>query len=275
MYGLRLAISGWTKTETAITTAISQDLYGGFYFRGVDQQFKTLAEAYLGIVIATELIQISLPQVYRHRPLYNLPLYHELGHFLDVHHSITPYTFMLSDATSLLPSLPAGLPKDTLHNIHINHRMEYFADLFGASFTGLAYGDFLQAFAGANSISLTHPATSDRLTVIDDFLNGKSNPIVELFCTALSNLKLPELKAQFSAPDLNESFDNVRPYLIQSDAEAHGILDSGWHYLQTAWTSPTGLWAEMDEAKIEQTVNDLIEKSTRNRMIVTKWGGGK
>lgn len=149
--------------------------------------------------------------------------------------------------------------------------MEFFADLFGASYAGTAYSDFLNEFAGNDSVSVTHPATNTRIAVINDFLSGNTNGVVDLFQNALKTLTLPQLRPRFETISINTAFDNVRPYRIATDAQVHGVLDSGWRYLKTTWANPDGAWKEMEKHQAERTINDLIEKSIRNYMVSKSW----
>lgn len=87
VYGMELALNGFTKHPVAVTTAIIQEQQ--FKFQGVPQNFYKYCEGFLAIEFEAELIQIALPEIYRHRPLYNVALYHELGHFIDRHQNLT------------------------------------------------------------------------------------------------------------------------------------------------------------------------------------------
>lgn len=270
---LRLASAGWTTKTPLITTALSPDLYRGFYFLGVDQNFYTYAESFLEVKFTNELVQISLPEIYRRRPLYCTPLYHELGHFIDSHRGITDLSMMFADVNWPLPSFNLSAFKDLDKKfIQQRHRMEYFADLFSASYTGRSGREFLAAFAGNQPASTTHPATEDRLKVVDEFLAGKSNPILDLFQHTLATMQLNPLQIRYSSPVLEPEFDNVRPYSLSVEQEVHGIFDSGWMYLCESWEKPRGCWSTLDKSRREQAVNDLIEKSIRNHMITSKWG---
>ena len=272
VYCLRLALSSWTTRNALITTAISSDFRSGFYFQGVSPNFNNLTEAYLGVKLEQQLVQISLPQLYRHRPLYNIPLFHELGHFLDTHHKLTDVTLILHDQNTALPSVDVkSLTNADLNFIQQRHRMEYFADLFAASYVGMSFHSFLKSFAPANGVTLTHPATQDRLDLIEKFLSGVSDPIIQMFNQALKALNLPELKINYTKPNVEDCFNNFRPYFIASDAELHGIFDASWTYLERVIAKPDGFWENLSEDQIEKIINNLVEKSIRNYMVVGRW----
>lgn len=227
----------------------------------------------MDIQFKSELVQISLPDVYRRRPLYCTPLYHELGHFIDLHRGVTTRSLISKDHNWPLPGFDIALITDdaSRRRVQTSHRMEYFADLFSASFTGKSGREFLQAFAGNQAVSATHPATADRIKVIDDFLTSKPNPIVELFQETLAALTLPSLGIFYTSPNIIDSFDNVRPYAIKDPRELHGIYDAAWSYLCEIWHTPRTQWAQLEQFRREQSVNDLVEKSIRNYMIQEKW----
>lgn len=270
---LKSALASWTTKNALITTALTQDKAYSFYFQGVNQEFYTLAKAFTGVEFNSELVQIAFPQIYRHRPLLNVALYHELGHFLDVHHGIVNQSLLLVPSEQL--QLP-GINFDTLSldqkdQIALYHRREYFADIFAAGYVGNAYREFLDAFAMSNPVSFTHPATNDRLVLIDLFLSGTPHYITDLFQASLKKLGLRQLGINFFAPDLLASFNNARPYAIQNEAELHGIFEAGNTFLKQMLTTPANLWVEIDEITSERMINDLVEKSIRNSMIVDKW----
>ena len=256
---LKAALASWTNENALITTALTQDKAWSFYFQEVSPDFYSLAKVYAGVNFSGELVQIALPQIYQHRPLLNVALYHELGHFLDDHHGIVNQSLLM-------------MPSDRLpEEIARNHRSEYFADIFAAGYAGMAYRDFLAEFANNHPVCDTHPATEDRLAVIDSFLAGKQTSIIDLFQTALTARGLCKLEIAFSVPDISEAFGNARPYAIQNDRELHGIFEAGATYLKQALASPINPWLEAGEATTERLINDLVEKSIRNSMILDRW----
>jgi hypothetical protein len=274
---LKKALASWTHKNALITTALTQEKNYSFYFEGVPQDFYHLAKEYAGVSFSGELVQIALPQIYQHRPLLNVALYHELGHFLDDHHSIVNLTLLLIPSNKLpLPQLNINLlNQQTVDFVARNHRKEYFADVFSASYAGMAYRDFLAEFANNNPVCGTHPATEDRLALIDSFLAGRENDIIDSFQKALTMLGLRKLEIAFSVPDVSAAFGNVRPYAIQNDGELHGIFEAGSSYLKEVLAHPAGPWLEAGEDTTERLINDLVEKSIRNSMILDRWRGNE
>lgn len=275
---LKRALASWTSKNALITTALTQDKAYSFYFQGVNHEFYTLAKSLTDVEFNSELVQIAFPQIYRHRPLLNVALYHELGHFLDVHHGIVNFSLLMAPSEQLpLPGI--NFDNDSLTPQHKKliatyHRREYFADIFAAGYVGEAYKDFLDAFAKNNEISQTHPATNDRLALIDSFLSGTHHDIIDLFQTSLTKLGLRNLDINFSVPDVLEAFNNARPYAIQNEAELHGIFEAGTTYLKQAQVSSgsASSWTHTtEEATTDRIINGLVEKSIRNSMIIDNW----
>lgn len=281
VYGLKLALDDWNPASPrtlALTTALLSDR--NFYFQRIDVDAYTLIEAFLKIKFNEDLIQISFPRLYRHRPLQALALYHELGHFIDTNSQVTEYSlirFPPDKYPQATPSIPPGisLPAATLEAVHRRHRQEMFADLFGASYAGSAYSVVLSDMAYDHPASPTHPATKFRIALISDYLSGKSSPVLAMFNEVLRERGMPELKIRYIEPDISSTFGNIRPHRIISDGEVHGILSSAskfWAGLETG-TTPDA-WRGLSRDEIGRVMNDLVERSIRNRMFEKVWAGG-
>lgn len=277
VYCLEQACIDWTNNKSIIITELSQDIMS-FYFMGVHEDFYTLSKSIFDVNFDSELVQICLPDLYRRRPLYATPLYHELGHFVDGHLAIVEQTFLNKDLTFNLPNLHlvpdyARISTDSnlLLQLQRRHRKEYFADLFSAKYIGRSGVEFLNEIAGNNPPSMTHPSTQDRVNVVDDFLNGNPNIIIDMFNTVLKNNNYPLLQHTMMNMDIEGSFENIRPYKIKNKEELHAFIGKSWTFLQNMVNSPKDKWACIPKIQIEKSVNDLVEKSLRNYMIVSKW----
>lgn len=268
-YSLEQALKDWQAKPAIVSTALSPDLMSGFYFQGVNENFYTALDNFLSVSVDERLVQISLPEVYRHCPIFCVPLYHELGHYIDIELGITT-SWLLSTPIEDLPL--ADVSSDPrLENVHRHHRMEYFADLFAASYVGNAVDDFLIQFTGGTQVSPTHPSTAARSAVVQDFLGHKNGHILTSLQSILEGLGLPKLTARFTEVDLSCSFDNMRPATLTSLEELHGVFLSAWKYLGEQSTNPSGWAAAMRQNEIERLVNNLVEKTIRNYMIREKW----
>ncbi|EHM9811516.1 hypothetical protein KF464_004935, partial [Salmonella enterica subsp. enterica serovar Derby] len=179
VYCLNDACKKWISEKTLITTALSPDMHG-FYFKSVNKNLYSLFDEVLNVKFEVELIQISLPEMYRRRPLCSIPLYHELGHFVDISKGISELA-CLNYRSKDKGTLPGPEWSNLPDVIWINHCREYFADLFSAQFIGKSGVDFLYKLAGSHPASYTHPSTEDRVKIVSDFLNKVENPVVGMF----------------------------------------------------------------------------------------------
>ncbi|MEP2185204.1 hypothetical protein [Roseibium sp.] len=268
-YVLRKALSEWVQSDALVSSASLDDL--GFYvsladlWSFIDKTLDRFDSGGYGPLI----VQIGSPSAYQHRPVFCIPLFHELGHFVDYHRKITEVTILQN-----LTQKPAGLTMSDAdwQQLCTNHRMEHFADLFGACYCGAATNKSLESIAPNAGNSFTHPATHARVKVVNDFLSGTQNPVVELFQDALVNLRLPKLEVRFVEPDVT-CFEDVLTCKLQNEPELYGLFLASWNYLETKLQTKTAPWITGDATThtIEKTVNDLTEKSLRNFEISERW----
>lgn len=282
VYAIESAAKDWGIKKLLITTAIIQE--DNFYFHGGNQSIFNLIEKELGIKISYQPVQIALPYIYRHKPLFCVPLFHELGHFFDTNNKIIETSLLDSPAT-IGPDLPDILPssqiatfygkeKEYYEQMVKNHRKEYFADLVGVAYVGEAMLGFLKEFSLSTTpepYSFSHPSSLARFKLMEDFINGINNPIIDLFNKALSSRGFQPITKRFNSVAIDDTFGNVRPCQLNSDKDVFGVFESGWKFLQRTIDSRIGLWSTLSEAEIERIANDLTEKSIRNRMIVEGW----
>jgi hypothetical protein len=277
VYGLQRAVGEWfdaqkhgvVKPPLIVTTLVQE---ANFYFQSVNPVFETVVRDHLGSPIEYEIVQIALPDVYRRKPLYSVALYHELGHFMDTRFSISENVDVLQPGLAL-PSMsaPAGTLAPHEKALRLRHLREYFADLFAACYCGFAIKRFLEGFAPYSGSSPTHPATYDRIQVIHAFLTDTQHSLIDAFNSALRARAQPLLQPRFRRPDLESCFDAIRPVPIESNEEVYGVLEGAWDYLDRAAEKQKEPWKSLDDMDIERIINDLVEKSIRNRMITEQW----
>lgn len=260
-YCLKLALRAQTKREFLITTALTGD--HDFHFLPSDP-WDFITKAISGFDTKgfdAALVQLGVPKIYSHKPLYCIPLYHELGHFIDVTHGLTRLSLITEP--NLSPIIPS-------------HRAEHFADLFAACYAGSSSIATLQTIAAGAGASATHPATVDRVSLVAKFLSGQSDPLIDMFQSLLNRLGAAPLSIAYRAPDLKKAFDDIRTYQIVDLAELHGIFESAWGYLVDALDNKSPPWAKshLTDMEIDNVINDLTEKSIRSMSIKEKWASG-
>lgn len=279
VFSIQRAALPWTPKKLLITTALTQA--PNFFFKTSQQVFFDLLNHELNIDIQTQPVQIALPYIYRHKPLFCLPLFHELGHYVDMLHDVVNTSLLLSPdhIGPDLPDMPTSndIGKMTGHQRQIlmhavrAHRHEYFADLFFAAYVGGAAIGFLEQFCPTNSVTPTHPSTASRVAAIEDFLNGRANPMHDLFQNVLQRRGLALLTKRFVPTSVSSAYICTRPNTPTSDEQLFGLFQDSWFFLQDMWRAPTGPYEKLQPSERERIINDLTEKSIRSHMITEEW----
>lgn len=249
------ALGDWYSEKNSLTTALLSEK--GYFFLSSDHQniLKRFFNDTLDIKLDLDLIQIALPKAFRNYPLYNIALYHELGHFIDIKFSIINLL--------LLGDKGEGLSE--------NHLREHFADIFASCYTGSAVLWFLQHCYGDSAANDSHPSTKDRILFVTDFLKGNDNPLINSMIECCDITTRKALKTKFKLPSIEEPFNDFRPVRINDEAELHGLFIAGWEFLRNSSMREKNSWKYYNEFEIFKIVNDLIEKSIRNYVMVEKW----
>jgi len=103
-YVLRKALSHWIESDDVLISSAALENLDFFISLEDTWDFvsRTIAgfnaEGYHPLVV-----RIGSPEVYKHRPIFCIPLFHELGHFVDHHFKISEY--------SLIVNPPAARPE--------------------------------------------------------------------------------------------------------------------------------------------------------------------
>jgi hypothetical protein len=262
VFCLNDALKRWISRGTLIVTQLTEG--HDFHLRPVDPWsfIRTTLTGYDTGGFDVLLVMIGVPRLYAHKPIFCIPLYHELGHFVDVTLKLSEITLLLSPA----PTAPAGCHE-------ILHRREYFADLFSSCFVGRVGMSALEAIAPDHPTSSTHPSTADRVVVVEAFLTGLAHPIVDMFQTAVTVHSLPKMISVFAKASVASEFDDLRTFSAASVEEIHGIFEGAWGYLFDVIDQKRNPW-KLDAIKdgdSETIVNDLTEKSIRNYSIRVAW----
>lgn len=271
VYGLQAAAKDWLAKDVLIITALIQE--HNFFFAGIHSWFREIAAKLLGITLEEDVVQVALPEIYRHKPLFSVALYHEFGHFIDRRFQVSANVELLFPDL-VLPSLSARLPawtEESYQEARGRHLREYFADLFAASYTGGAYKRFLDDFAGDADITASHPRTGDRIELITALADGRQHVVIEAFQTALRARRCPGLNRRYKLPPVEDAFDHMRTVTLESVPQVHGVLEAGWEYLDRAADRPAARWCHIEEYDAERIANDLVAKSIRNWMIREQW----
>jgi hypothetical protein len=263
VYCLGDALRRWGRPDAVVVTYLTED-QESFHLLPLDP-WSFIQQAITGYNaggFTLPVVMMGVPRLYAHKPLFCVPLFHELGHFVDLGQRVSQASLLLNPTSFS----PAG--GDELH-----HRQEYFADLFCASFVGRSSVSALEAIAPAQPASYTHPATAERVRVVEALLGGRSDPIIDAFQTALVRLGLPALQVAFAPVAVTADFDDVRTFVPSGIEEVYGLFDSAWNYLFDAIDNSRNPWnfQSASAGDIANLTNDLTEKSIRNFAIRRMW----
>jgi hypothetical protein len=274
---LNLVLEDWGLNDCIITTALTANR--DFHFSPLDT-WGTYDAVFRPGKTRKRLLQIALPRIYRHHPLLNTALYHEVGHYIDNVNAVAEASLQLEPSPIALKLCPPflayveGFEKNqpgTLIAIERNHRKEYFADLVAACYIDRSSSEYLTSLDPEGQPSITHPKTGDRSVVVESFLSGHTAPIVDLMNAALVSRKLPILSNKLEEPKVETQFLDLRPVDLQSVQQVHGLIPAAWSFYKNRgnWKSPP--WSSIPTHKAFNLINDLTEKSLRNYDLVRKW----
>lgn len=249
-----------------VVTSLSNQItsYSISWHLALNKPIYQLIDNEYNIVFDYKLIQITMPKYYVHDYLANAVLYHELGHFIDLYYNISE-----SIVNTLV--LEGKLPNDLSNPLYfrcLRHNMEYFADIFAAQYIGNASNYFLDYIAHKAPDSNTHPATENRLEKVNKFLNKDNSDLeieeIKKYTLARSGFNLEIKHIELPLDD----FFNLIPYELTNQKELHSIFLAGWN----AWLmNPNKLMSDFDNDTAYKIINNLIEKSISNFIIVDSW----
>ncbi len=283
---LNKAMSDWIDAQKfIIVTSLQNNLYSFSYdlSYAMNKNFYQSLETEYGVVFDQKLVQINLPLTLSKDYLSSVALYHELGHFVDLQHSITStlrYAIELkqiavADVISYMPFLTAPVIDSIKLEYHLG---EYFCDLFAAQYIGETLGLFLQYITSiANKDNLTHPSIVNRVKVISDFINGNDNPIVNLIQTGVTALTGKNFAIRYDKI-VSDDFYKLIPYEIKSEAELHGSIIYGWQvWLDDIdkFNQCMGYNVNLSEPTIYRVINSLVEKTIGNYFTIQHWEKNK
>jgi len=290
---LKIALKDWipdNDNKFIIVTSYVNNMLG-FSF---DPTLATNKDIYnclknrYNIEFTNKLIQINLPKYLSRDYLANVVLYHELGHFLDLYYNITaPISEELSATYSKLdPSeisvLKAYFPfLDDPVNLYqffpmliSNHLREYFADVFASQYINSCSCKYLDYITNSDAnCSLSHPSTINRNKLVEEFLIGKNNILLNKIMESTKIITNLSLQKRFDPIDGND-FMNLIPIDIENPEKLHSLFLLGWDFwLQGPkyFSSYNGMSEALKPGQYYQIINNLIEKSIGNYIIKVDW----
>lgn len=219
-----------------------------------------------------KLIQINIPRFLVKDYLANVVLYHELGHFIDNSWRISSIiaksfldefnkgTLVQEQGNALIQYFPF-LAQDSISlgakQAFQLHMAEYFCDIFASQYIDKCSNYYLEYVTkGQNQYSDTHPSTTHRVKIVEDFLSKTSNPLVDIIVNETKKISNRDLQKRNSSI-LESDFLKLLPVIIKQPSELHSLFISGWNLWKNDWAK-FGLNNKMQFHLENQKIYDII-----------------
>ena len=262
------------------------------------RMFYALIKARLGVEFKCILLKVCMPKQLSRDYLTNVCLFHELGHFIDEKLKISESAYndqLLKKWTSgknLEINIWFYSSYDAYHIIStplgqqiqgdmqsIFYLKEYFADLFGSQYVGeniLNYLDYIGE--DPTSDGPMHPSDDKRRQMYNDFTKGPStNPVLEsLFESTLTQAKRGLVKKYVDID--HTDMHSFIPSELNDEQQLLSIFKMGWDVYKggsAPFEKQNNLSSSLPSDKIYECVNNLIEKSINNYLMVRDWSNAK
>lgn len=141
VFGLRKALCDWQLSDCVVTTSLLQS--SEFLCERVNAAPNEPIAEMLGAKLKFELVQIALPEIFQHAPLFCAPLYHEIGHYVEERKCFIKHSLTIDD-DAWIECLPDRRFVDNFTDPKRRRKVasslatEHFCDVFAASYVGSA-----------------------------------------------------------------------------------------------------------------------------------------
>ena len=276
-YLLREVLLDWNLGDSIVTTSLIQspDFYCESVLRAPSEVLKGLPTS--GVALSKYLVQIGVPEIFQHMPLFCAPLYHELAHYVDQRSRVIKKLLIYREA-EVAEALPATryFEKPLAPTVVRDHVTEHFCDLFAACYVGCCVTDYISQWSQNGGPERTHPLPEDRAQLTSDFISGRQNTLIDLLREAVDSEDIGfKLIPRYTLPNVEACFRDVRPARITQLSELHGLLPAADAFLKTLLMNPGKFTiypiGGVPPGRRVALVNDLVEKSIRNFMISKAW----
>jgi len=259
------------------------------------RMFYTLVKAKFGVDFKNILLTVQMPRQLSRDYLTNVCLFHELGHFVDTklqiaercyHDSLLNKWINKKKAPDInrwfcngndayhIVSTPVG-PQIMVVPQSLFYLKEYFADLFGSQYVGDNIFNYLEYLSeDVMADGPYHPSDDKRRRMYLDFEKGiNTNPVVEaLYETTLTQSKHGLVK-RYVDLDTAEMCSFI-PTALANDQQLLSIFNMGWDVYKRGsdpFEKANNLSHPLPPDKRYECINNLIEKSINNYLIVRDW----
>lgn len=280
VYAVGLVLSEWIPSRFAILTALTSEPLG-YHLRMIDIRSK-LGNMLPGLKFTsdgTQLIHVAMPRAFQRAPLLGIPLYHEVGHYIDLHYGISDRSALALIQGGGLTDLIAAYPhfeyafKLGGGAVFLSYLREHFADVFAARYVKDALSRLLIQMTppgSAVAFAPSHPPVVTRHQFVEDFLHKRSNLLLDVFQDIVRKLGSGELKPIGGGAGVDQFYDDVRPPVLDSESDLHHAFPSTLNYIEDNVQNKPA-WTGIAVGETIDAVNSLLEKSIRNYGIRKSW----
>jgi len=291
---LNVALKDWIDTDDfIIVTSLNNDLLSYSFDPKIafDSQLFFIVKDTYGVEFEKRLLQINLPQSLSRDYLANVVLYHELGHFIEIKYQIS-YSLafdivnkmqrglFISDEVDILKIYFPYIDDSTIANNNkllqvYHHLREYFSDIFASQYISKCSNYYLE-FITNNSpdYNSTHPSTTNRIQLVDNFIDGKPNFLITLLNDATRKTTLSKsLDVRYNEFNFDD-FVNLLPIVIDNENQLSYLYIKAWELWNNYskdFENQNNIAIELKQSKIYEIINNLIEKSINNFIITESW----
>lgn len=225
-----------------------------------------------GILIPYRLVHIQLPFHLDDDYIFNVCLYHELGHFIDDQLRVTDGMAedIIQGWMNRFPSY--AIAKNALWDNDIQlmqvQLREIFADVFAAQYVGKCIVDYLRFYyeERMNEYDRAHPSAKLRIAMIQDLINGSNgNEILNTLNGALVNICNKAMSRRYQQDSLILTTGNI---IIMPIENIHFVFESAWstyyHHSETLGDTVAESYMKTCRAT-ENAINDSLTQHYSNQ----------
>lgn len=283
---LRSAMKEWIANETNYIIVTSYNEYSFDPCLVLLDNYYEIIKKRFGIEFKNKLVQINLPKYLENDYLCNTVLYHELGHFIDSVLNISDVIkrdimnkrnsgYVFNGCFIKYFPYIYDVPNLKYEFMLTRHIMEYFADLFASQYIKNACCWYLSYISSSNMTkhSNTHPSTNNRIDLVNDFISGNSNDVINMFALAIKRKTGEDLKQRFKSIQSDDIL-NLLPCNIDDSSQLHSLFSEGWDiwiHKSDEFQKRNNMTSKLQPSTIYRIINNLIEKSINNYIVSTKW----
>ncbi|MBK8609376.1 MAG: hypothetical protein IPL84_05390 [Chitinophagaceae bacterium] len=160
------------------------------------------------------------------------------------------------------------------YNIFALHITEYFCDLFASQYIHDCSNSYLEYITQNQGVFTdTHPSTVNRVIFINDHLEKKDGYLLKKYKVVIKGIT--KLDIEKRAKDFtSNNFENLLPAEVTDPQQLHSLFIYGWKVWLGNWETlaqMAGIEFKMNSFNVYGIVNNLIEKSIGNYIILKEW----